>query len=487
MKQQSIWQNIRGYFRPESETITPAPSQKLRLSGRGVRIPVCEHRAYRIEMGKQVLYLCPDPVLADSAQSAQPGFILFDPDRYSKGIAHWQRLSPGETLSIDRHVEYQGYVFSSPREAFRRHLSITHVHDALVFRDPISELGTYVSLIDGDRDVMNFTGRRLKALHRVVAVFGGVLEPLPANKAIMVLKQVNHLLKNETCRPRDSFGNPGAYVELPDRLTPIVVGDLHAQVDNLLKILSENSFMEELEKGTAALVFLGDAVHPEEEGRLDAMDSSLLMMDLIFRLKLRFPAQVFYIVGNHDSFSHDIMKQGVPQGLHWDKHVTASRGAEYREELELFYRQSPLAVISKDFFACHAGPVRRKISLETLANIRQFPDLVHEMLWNRLKTRQFPAGYTRSDVSRFRKGLGAGSETPFIVGHHPVTSDGTLWLNAGHIRHHHIVISARPDRIGLFTRIDGKMVPQIYPAESLITWVNSRTHENRANPVQATR
>ncbi|MGD2137578.1 MAG: metallophosphoesterase [Gammaproteobacteria bacterium] len=444
------------------------------MSGRGVRIPVSEYRAYRIEMGKQILNLYPDPGVSGTGSRSRYDFILFDPQRYFSGIAHWQRITPGETLSIDRQRRYQEHVFSSPRDAFRRHLSISHKGDTLEFRDPISELGTYVVPVVDHSEIMRLDARRIGALQRILEIFGGVLEPLSADDAITVLRQVNRVLRDEAWRRQDSFGNPGGYVELPGNLTPILVGDLHARLDNLLKILSENAFMEALDNGTAVLVILGDAVHPEEEGKLEQMDSSLLMMDLIFKLKLRFPAQVFYIVGNHDSFSHDIMKQGVPQGLHWDKQVTESRGPEYRAELELFYRQSPLAVISPDFIACHAGPVRKKISLESLANIRQFPELVHEMTWSRLQTTSFPTGYTRSDVSRFRKGLEVGSETPFIVGHHPCTRDGTLWLDAGHIRHFHVVISSRTDRIGLFTRIDGRMVPQIYPAEDLSAWLNER-------------
>jgi hypothetical protein len=198
------------------------------------------------------------------------------------------------------------------------------------------------------------------------------------------------------------------------------------------------------------------------------------MMDLIFKLKLQFPDQVFYIVGNHDSFSHDVMKQGVPQGLLWDKHVTASRGEEYKAEMELFYRQSPLVVVSENFIACHAGPARGKISLETLVNVRQFPDIVHDLTWNRIRSPRFPAGYFRGDVRRFRKRLGVDSNTPLIVGHHPYSEDGTLWMNAGDIDHHHILISARPDCIGLFTWIDGELVPEIYPAEPLMAWLNEQ-------------
>ena len=473
----SIWQYIRDYIRPDRETITPELSQKLRLSGKELRIPVKGYPVYQIELGEQILHLYPDPGIAAGKHTAPYDFILCDPQRYFTGIAHILRLSPGNTLTIDRNVAYQEVVFSSPREAFRRHFSVAHEGDALVFRDPISELGTYVSVLGNEEKASRITARRTNALLRIREIFGGPLEPLSPAAALDTLRQVNKHLRNDAWRRKDSFGNPGGVVELPGQLTPIVVGDLHAQLDNLLMILSENAFMESLENGSAALIILGDAVHPEEHGKLESMESSLLIMDLIFRLKLQFPEQVFYVVGNHDSFSHDIMKQGIPQGLLWDKQVTESRGEAYKTELGLFYRQSPLIVISQDFIACHAGPIRRKISLETLVNIQQFPELVHEMTWSRLKTPGFPAGYTRSDVSRFRKGLNADSNLPFIVGHHPCTEDGTLWLEAGHVQQHHIVISSRPDHVGMFTRVDGTMVPQIYPTEHLTTWLNERASE----------
>lgn len=474
MKKQSIWKNIRGYFRPDCETVTPEISRKLRLSGKAIRIPVNGYPEFEIEMGKQTLLLCPDPGVTTSNNGHQYDFILFDPNLYFPGIAHIQRLSPGKTLRISRSVEYQEYVFSSPRDAFRRNFSVTHEGNALVFRDPVSELGTYVSLVSNDQEESRITTRRVHALMRILEIYGAPLKPLSADDAIATLREVNGHLSNDAWRRKDSFNNPGGVLELPHHLIPVLVGDLHAQVDNLLTILSENSFMDCLDKGTAALIIIGDSVHPEEKEQAASMDSSLLIMDLIFRMKLRYPRQVFYIVGNHDSFSHDIMKHGVPQGLLWEKHVIKTRGEAYKAELEIFYRQSPLAVVSQDFIACHAGPVRSNISMEVLVNVRQFPEIVHEMTWNRLRTPGFPAGYTRSDVRRFRKNLEANTDTPFIVGHHPCTPDGTLWLDAGHIQHHHIVISSRPDKIGMFTRINDMMVPQIYPPEPLTAWLNKR-------------
>ena len=474
MMKLSMWQKIRNYFRPDCVTITLEQSRKFRLSGKELQIPVKGFTGYRIELGKQILHLYPACGMGETGDESPRDFILFDPDRYFSGITHLQRLSPGCTLTIDRNVEYQEYMFSSPRDAFRRHFSVTHKGDTLIFRDPISELGTYISLITDRREISRITNRRRAALIRIREIFGKSLEPLSAGSALDTLRQVNRLLTNEAYRRKDSFGNPGGILELPRHLIPIVVGDLHARLDNLLKVLSENAFLESLENGTGALVILGDAVHPEEPGQLEEMNSSLLMMDLIFKLKLRFPRQVFYIVGNHDSFLHELMKQGVPQGLLWDKHVVASRGEEYRTELELFYRQSPLLVLSHDFIACHAGPPRRKISRQALVDARQFPDVVHDMTWNRIRTPAFPAGYTRRDVRRFRKALELGSDVPFIVGHHPYSPDATLWLNAGQINQHHILISSRPDYVGIFTRIDGGMVPQIYPAEPLTAWLNQQ-------------
>jgi len=468
----SLLQNIRAYFSPACETVLLEKSRKLRLSGTPFRIPIEGYPEYRIEMGKQTLYLCPDPGVAGHEAGSPYDFILFDPERYFSGISHFQRLSPGSTLVIDSNIEYQEHVFSFPREAFRRHLSISHSGDALVFKDPISELGTYVSLIGDTLETSSNYGRRRTALGRILEIFGGPLEPLSAHKATEALMQVNELLRHESGRQKDSLGNPGCLLELADHITPIVVGDLHAQLDNLLTVLSENAFLDSLENGTAALILLGDAVHSEQPGRLEEMDSSLLMMDLIFMLKIRYPEQVFFIIGNHDSFQHELMKQGIPQGLLWKKHVIASRGEAYREQLELFYQQSPLLILSRDFIACHAGPARRKISRQILVDAHQFLDIVHDMTWSRIRTPAFPGGYTPGDVRQFRKGLEVSSEIPFIVGHHPFTEDDTLWLNAGRIKQHHIVISARSDRVGIFTRIDGRMVPQIYPTEPLLDWLN---------------
>ncbi len=471
----TLWDRLGG----GSETVTPAPAERLRLSGKALRIPLGGSESdpgFEVEMGRQRLQIHPDLAVDASRRNPSPDFLVFDPELYLPGPAHFIRLAPGTNLAISHGSEEQKQLFSQPREAFRRHLQVRHEGDALVFRDPISELGTYVSVLEAEAEVEAegglLAGRRRRALARVAEIFGGPLEPLPAGEALAVLDQVNHLLREAPHRPKDADGNAGGLVELPASLTPIVLGDLHAQVDNLLKILSENGLLEGLERGDTALLLLGDEVHPEADDLIEEMDSSVLMMDLIFKLMIRFPAQVFGLLGNHDSFSTEVVKHGVPQGLLWRKRLQALRGEDYVEQMEVFYRLAPLVAVADNFVACHAGPPRAKISREALIDVRRFPGLVHELTWTRARTPAYPAGYSQADVNRFRKSLGLPREAPLIVAHHPVDEDQTVWLNARRFQHHHVVFSARSDQIGSFIQAGGKMVPQVYPPEPLLDWVN---------------
>ena len=461
---------LRDYFSKSVETVVPAASERLRLSGKRTRIPY-QGRPFEVQMGRQRLQIHAEPSLV--AGHGPPAFMLFDPDRYFSGIGHFLRLEPGAKLAIDYRQPDQRPVFGHPREAFRRHLQLSHDGDALVFRDPISELGTYVSLLYDPRDAARLALRRRRALRRIGEILGRPIQPEDPKQALRRLREINAALRDEPYRRKDCEGNPGALLELPAGLTPILVGDLHAQVDNLLRILTEPAYLEALEEGEAALVFLGDAIHSELPGELERMDSSLLIMDLIFRLKSWFPSRVFFLVGNHDGFSLEVMKAGVPQSMLWDKYVCATRGEEYRDQLALFYQQSPLVVTAEDFVACHAGPARAKISREILVNARQSPNIVHELTWNRVQTPGFPSGYLRGDVRRFRKSLGLGDEAPFIVGHYPFSMEGTVWRDVANIPGHHIVYSARSELVAVFTRVGGEMLPQIYPAEPLTAWINA--------------
>lgn len=439
-----------------------------RLVGESARVP---YEGFPMELilgndGKRLRLYPEYPLRGADEADGPPSFLLDDPDHVGTTIGGFLRLEPDCQLTLGRLDPQQQALFNYPEGVSPRHLRVIHDGDAVVFEDKTSS-GTCISPALNEEKA-----ERLACLKRVAEIFGGPLEALPPDEAMSLIREVNKIMEQEALRPRDSRGLPGGLVKLPAELTPIVVADLHAQIDNLLVILSHNGFLNALEKGDACLVIIGDAVHSERDGQLDQMDDSILMMDLIFRLKVRFPEHFFFIRGNHDSFIEEISKGGIPQGLFWKRSLKKARGKEYRKEMQRYYDLLPYVVVSPSFCAAHAAPPRSKVSAEMLIEIARYPGLIPELLSNRMIRPNRPGGYTKGDVKRFRKTLGLAPDTPFIVGHTPMDQTETYWLNVGAAENHHILYSANDHWVGVFTRIGGKMWPLKYPVEPLRDLLN---------------
>ena len=179
----SFWTTLLERLGGGSETVTPSPSERLRLSGKAIRIPL-ETSSFEVEMGLQRLQIHPDLALDPGHRKNPLDFLLFDPERYLPGPGHFLRLAPGTSVTISHGAEDQRPLFSHPREAYRRGLQVRHEGDALVFKDPISEIGTYVSVLDLEDEAGPLVSRRRRALDRVLEIYGGALEPLSAKTAL---------------------------------------------------------------------------------------------------------------------------------------------------------------------------------------------------------------------------------------------------------------------------------------------------------------
>lgn len=437
-------------------------------------------------------------------------FVLVDPATHFRQIGGFLRLSPRNWLVLGSDDRVQQAIFDYPEPVDGHHLALIHGRDGLVFRN-LSDAGTTIApiveqpkvirlkrlrrlrkrsrLVDQGIPIAPMLDKaralRMNRLQRLRTIFGGPITLVPRDEALVLINEVNRLMQNEVYRPRDDRGLPGGLLVLPRGLIPIVIADMHAQIDNLLTVLTQNAFLEALEDGTGALVILGDAVHCEVDGQLRAMESSMILMDLIFRLKLRFPEQVFYVRGNHDSFSEDLAKDGVPQGLLWARELSELRGAVYQRAMGDFYRLLPYVVMSPDFFACHAAAPKSKVSKRILVQLYQRPELILELINNRLQKASRPQGYSRRDVKRFRKNLNLDRETPFIVGHTPMDREETLWLNVDGIDNHHVLFSANPQQVGVFTLVGEVMVPLTYPVDELTPILNAMAFRKAAEPTEA--
>jgi len=294
------------------------------------------------------------------------------------------------------------------------------------------------------------------------------------------LKAVNRVLRRENYRSKNWEKHPGGVLELPADRNPVIVGDLHAQVDNLLKILSEGSLLDDLAADTAFLVLLGDATHKEVDGELEEMDSSVMIMDLIMKLKLAFPDNFFYIRGNHDTFAEEVGKGGVPQGILLRRRLRELRGKNFVRRMDVFFERLPYVVKTSDFVACHAGPTRSQVAIDMLLDVKKYPGIKYELTCGRVSAPNRPHGYTKGDVRRFRKTLGVERHHPVIVGHNPLSRQQTFWLHVNDIRYHHVLFSANTHNIGVFIRADKHMVPLEFPGEPMTRMINEIPSEEAA-------
>ncbi len=426
----------------------------------------------QLDLGGRSLWLFPDhPLHGD--RRATKDWILVDRDAYARGIFGFLRIASGDKIRLGRGEEACQRLFKFPRSVMKRQVEIANDGGRITASrlDPGGE--TYVSRVEDSQAVAGPAIRRLACLKAIRGIFGGPIELLPPEQALMTLRKVNGILREEAYRPRDALGLPGGLLCLPDAVAPVIVGDLHANLDNLLKILSENALFESLCNGEANLVLLGDAVHPQGDTDLGQMDSSLLMLDLILKLKIRFPKNVFYLRGNHESFDESVGKAGVPQGILLKSRARTLRGQAYADALAEFFELLPYVARAKHCIACHGGPPRGETTASDLVNIRSRHRLGQELVWNRVRRPNHPGGYGRRHVSAFRTKLGVDEQTAFVVGHTPLSPDGTLWLNVGNIPNHHIVYSANPHNLAIFVGLGQDLVPLVYPAEALLDFTNA--------------
>ena len=459
---------LRGLVPGTDKATTLSPgSDPLRVDG-PVRI-ASNGRAIKLELGKQTLRLYPETGLASAHKNGHTAWLIADPERSTAELTGFIRLGHGRSALIGRgNDEYQA-IFDFPKTVAKRHIAVENIDGQILIRPLDPDCATYVSAADEKDRVAEL---RLRNLRRVRKLFGGRIELLPPEDALDCLKEAHQALCAEPYRPRDAKDRPGGLLELPQDQAPIIVGDLHARVDNLLKVLSEGSYLHALRRGEAYLLFLGDVVHREAEDELEEMDSSLLMLDLIFKLKVRFPKNVFHLRGNHETFDEDVGKGGVPQGLLLRQRAKTLRGKKYAHLLADYFDALPYVAMTKDFIACHAGPPRFKVTRKSLIEIGARPDLARELIWNRVRRPNRFGGYTKKDVKAFRAALGAEKHTPLIVSHNCLAPEGTVWSDAVGIKGLHIVFSARPDQVALYIRGRRGMVPLVHATEELLDLIN---------------
>ncbi|PID55553.1 serine/threonine protein phosphatase [candidate division KSB3 bacterium] len=358
-------------------------------------------KSFSLLMGTSWLRFHPEIALGIKKKNVQKNWIIDTNHSCSfKQIRGFIRLKVGETIVLGRSNPEFLEFFDFDDTVRDRHISVTNRKGDIILSPITSEYETKVVLLN-DLDLREqLAQNRHKAFLKIRQIFSDRLTPFDPKIALDSIKAVNNLLTKEPFRPLNSSGVAGGLIEIPARTSPVIVGDLHGQVDNLLKILSENCLLDCLRLKTATLIILGDAIHSENVHDMDQFEPSVLIMDLIFRLKLTFPENVFYIRGNHDSFSPELNKNGYLQGELFKEALLEMRGEEYVREMEKFYTALAYVIRSEQFICCHAGPPRVETTRDDIINIEPDSKLARELTRVRIQRPNYLGGYVNGDVPR---------------------------------------------------------------------------------------
>lgn len=450
-------------------------SESYRLSDKKVKLYEREY-PFQVNLlpATDCLHVYPEVFLDGSKidEEEPHNYLVFDPETYYNKISGFYRIQDDEKLTIGGESKEQKLFLNISPQIAARELSIGNDEGQLTFKSLIERPQSCIAPLFKDKKVNRLTNWRMKKLDTMRELFMQPIERLDKDAAFTLIKNINEQQQNDSHRPKTENGVPGGLVEIPDESTPFIVGDIHAKPDNLLLILSHNGFLEGLVDGSASLIILGDAVHPEGNVPLDEMGTSMLTMDLIFQLKLAFPDNVFYLRGNHDSFSEEVSKGGVSQGVLWASTLKKKRGKAYREQMQIFYDGLPYLAFSSSFIACHAGPPKFSVKTHDLINIYDHPKLMKELTTNRVNHSTSHGGYTASDIKKLRKTLGLHAKTPLICGHTPLSDNETVWANVGKIEEHYILSASHEKHVSVITQLGSTMHSFTYPVEPIISIIN---------------
>jgi hypothetical protein len=295
----------------------------------------------------------------------------------------------------------------------------------------------------------------------------GAPVPISGLSGVALVQKVIELVSSFPGRLSDAEGKPGGLVMFPERLRPIIIGDLHANRENMMRILDHDDNRKELEAGTAACIFLGDVLHDDRTGHMKDMKSSVEILDDLFAVFLKYPGLVYYIRGNHDTYDERLRKSGITQGLEFKKELLAQKGPDFVAAVASFFEILPVFIIGKGFAITHAGPPRGGLVRDELINIKKYPEKLHQLMWNRVNEYHGNPSlkeYGEKDLRLVLDLLELPAFTSFIVGHNPLWNDGNqigVWMNVIGIKNHHILYSGSGSRAPYFTTENGELVVKL--------------------------
>jgi predicted phosphodiesterase len=182
------------------------------------------------------------------------------------------------------------------------------------------------------------------------------------------------------CKEDGKVGNldiEGRLVKVQPVGEALIIGDLHGDLESLVRIIEESDFLQRLKQDKkAVLIFLGDY------GDRGACSAEVYYT--VLSLKLMFPKQVVLMRGNHEgpkdllAHPHDLPIQLQTRfGVNWEDVYKAIWGS-----FECMYNA---VLVRKRYLLVHGGLSPQISTIKDLAYARtRHPeqDLLEDMLWS---------------------------------------------------------------------------------------------------------
>jgi len=201
-----------------------------------------------------------------------------------------------------------------------------------------------------------------------------------------LLSEQSYNVSLERCTA--ALGRNGGLVQLKRNLRTLVIPDLHARRDYLVRVLKQRDprtrqkYGDLLSEGQLQVVVLGDGMHAEGRAaarwaRADRRQNdraitreaaeSLGTMKLVMDLKAAHPDNFHYLKGNHDNICNRRGGGDYPMYKYAERHGEAALlkgflernyGQEFVRRWSTFERKLPIVAVGKGFALAHSGPGR---------------------------------------------------------------------------------------------------------------------------------
>jgi protein phosphatase len=155
----------------------------------------------------------------------------------------------------------------------------------------------------------------------------------------------------------------------------IIIGDIHGDLETLLKILKKAN-INELKNQRTVIVFLGDYG--------DRGDKSVEVYYLLLRLKLEFKEKIIMLRGNHEG-PDDLLAQPHDLPLNFIEKYGQKGYYVYLKIRKLFDKFYLAFVILNKIIALHGGIPSNAITIDDIAIARKIhpkKGILEEILWN---------------------------------------------------------------------------------------------------------